>query len=314
MDDVSDDVYDEYCGSSDDDDPNQNGRTIKRQKMGKNQVDFDGFVSVFDLENDLEILEERPTSLAYINNLKSNNKSYLNPTVENSSSPFLDELANCPICLENLDNPSIPDCCTHQFCFICIVHWGSTTSTCPMCKRKFTFILHSIKSASEYKRFYPKEENGPKSKNPSITSTTRSTQSISLSTTQRTKKEGAPPPLFLTDAHELRRSVYVNGLRAKSNSNLQKKIRPDLKQFITRDLQSILQIEEVDILVEMIMGLFKKYETFHKKQNFSEIQNHLKDYLPSEYISTLIHEIQAFNSSMHPNLTVYDKHVKYEKN
>ena len=67
------------------------------------------------------------------------------------SSPDSDQL--CPICLGELDNKSITDTCRHKFCFTCLLEWSKVKAVCPLCKGKFTAIIHNVRSDTEYDKY-----------------------------------------------------------------------------------------------------------------------------------------------------------------
>lgn len=303
--------------------------------------DYAGFVAVYDLENDTEVLEERPCSLSTLvsnKNASSEGKhEYLNPAI--SEVEAYNDLGRCPICLEKLDNPSIPDTCTHQFCFICIVHWSSTAPACPICKRGFNFIVHNIVSASEYKRYYPKENNAKNGRSrthapPSHNRTSSSTSSSRRDPHPPPPALAAPPPhLFLTE-HEHRRAVYARQLSAKPSASSTPSasssssshappppyLTPDLlssrpallarlKPWLTRDLQAILQLEDVHLLVELILSLLRRYDT---RTHTHILTDHLAEYIPREYAHAFVHEMVCYAVSKHPSMSAYDKHVQYE--
>ncbi|XP_050143133.1 uncharacterized protein LOC126618944 [Malus sylvestris] len=49
----------------------------------------------------------------------------------------------CGICLSEEDKRRVRgtlDCCTHYFCFACIMEWGKVESRCPLCKQRFKTI------------------------------------------------------------------------------------------------------------------------------------------------------------------------------
>ncbi|XP_019440614.1 PREDICTED: uncharacterized protein LOC109345838 isoform X2 [Lupinus angustifolius] len=55
----------------------------------------------------------------------------------------------CGICLseENKRRPrGVLDCCSHYFCFACIMEWAKVESRCPMCKQRFTTINKPARS------------------------------------------------------------------------------------------------------------------------------------------------------------------------
>ena len=51
---------------------------------------------------------------------------------------------NCPlfgycvaICLQEIRSRGMLPCCSHEFCYVCILEWSKVTNECPLCKRTF---------------------------------------------------------------------------------------------------------------------------------------------------------------------------------
>jgi hypothetical protein len=54
----------------------------------------------------------------------------------------------CGICLsedQRMTPQGMLNCCSHYFCFKCIMEWSKVESRCPLCKRRFTTITKSSK-------------------------------------------------------------------------------------------------------------------------------------------------------------------------
>jgi hypothetical protein len=52
----------------------------------------------------------------------------------------------CGICLSEEQRATIQgvlNCCSHYFCFACILEWSKVESKCPLCKRRFNTISKS---------------------------------------------------------------------------------------------------------------------------------------------------------------------------
>jgi len=63
------------------------------------------------------------------------------------------EDGGCPICLGKIENKAKTDTCFHEFCFTCLVEWSKVKPVCPLCKGKFSYIMHKIVSDTEYERY-----------------------------------------------------------------------------------------------------------------------------------------------------------------
>ena len=57
----------------------------------------------------------------------------------------------CGICLSEEDKRRVRgvlDCCTHFFCFACIMEWAKVESRCPLCKQRFKTIFKPARSTT----------------------------------------------------------------------------------------------------------------------------------------------------------------------
>ncbi|NXK44103.1 TOPRS ligase, partial [Chauna torquata] len=58
--------------------------------------------------------------------------------------------SRCPICLDTWDDSSYVMPCLHQFCFGCIQRWAESKPECPLCKRRVSSILHSVRADDSF--------------------------------------------------------------------------------------------------------------------------------------------------------------------
>uniref|UniRef100_A0A8C5HJ64 E3 ubiquitin-protein ligase Topors n=1 Tax=Gouania willdenowi TaxID=441366 RepID=A0A8C5HJ64_GOUWI len=63
--------------------------------------------------------------------------------------------SKCVICLDHLNNMAYLDYCLHRFCFPCIKEWANQKAQCPVCRRPFAAILHSVCGDDDYKEYTP---------------------------------------------------------------------------------------------------------------------------------------------------------------
>lgn len=56
----------------------------------------------------------------------------------------------CPICLDSWEEASYVLPCLHQFCYPCITRWADTKPECPLCKRRVTSIVHSVRADNDF--------------------------------------------------------------------------------------------------------------------------------------------------------------------
>ncbi|XP_056179664.1 E3 ubiquitin-protein ligase Topors-like [Falco biarmicus] len=59
----------------------------------------------------------------------------------------------CPICLDSTDNTAYLDTCFHAFCFDCIQQWAAMRAPCPLCRRPFSCILHTVRADDDYQEY-----------------------------------------------------------------------------------------------------------------------------------------------------------------
>ena len=67
----------------------------------------------------------------------------------------------CSICLDKLENMSCTNSCLHKFCFTCLLEWSKVKPECPLCKSKFTSIIHTIVSDDRYESYQLPERPPP---------------------------------------------------------------------------------------------------------------------------------------------------------
>eukprot|EP00075_Anas_platyrhynchos_P014271 XP_027303524.1 uncharacterized protein LOC113840990 [Anas platyrhynchos] len=58
--------------------------------------------------------------------------------------------SRCPICLDTWDNAGYVMPCLHQFCFQCIQQWMESKPECPLCKRRVSSIIHSVRADNKF--------------------------------------------------------------------------------------------------------------------------------------------------------------------
>ncbi|XP_071618302.1 uncharacterized protein [Heliangelus exortis] len=50
----------------------------------------------------------------------------------------------CPICQDSLSNTAFLSPCWHSFCLPCILQWGCSHPTCPLCRGRFSYICQQL--------------------------------------------------------------------------------------------------------------------------------------------------------------------------
>uniref|UniRef100_A0A8D0KR64 E3 ubiquitin-protein ligase Topors n=1 Tax=Strix occidentalis caurina TaxID=311401 RepID=A0A8D0KR64_STROC len=61
--------------------------------------------------------------------------------------------SRCPICLDRFDNVAYLNRCLHRFCFSCIQEWSKNKAECPLCKRPFVSIFHTIRADDAFEEY-----------------------------------------------------------------------------------------------------------------------------------------------------------------
>ncbi|KYQ89607.1 RING zinc finger-containing protein [Tieghemostelium lacteum] len=220
-----------------------------------------------------------------------------------------EEPLTCAICLEKIDNLTFLDVCFHYYCYICILQWSELNPKCPLCKSIFHSLIYQVKSNTDYKRqvISNKDNSGSNSsyRNENSRTGVRNTHFL-------------PSSLSNTDSHAIRRSIYARGVKAipmvpsfafhlspqaidNSFSSWQKKLSP----WISRELISILQSENTDILEDLVLSLLRKYQITDNIV-ITTLQKYLFEKTP-----LFLHELLCFATAPY-NLQAYDRLVKYE--
>uniref|UniRef100_A0A8B9ZBL4 RING-type E3 ubiquitin transferase n=1 Tax=Buteo japonicus TaxID=224669 RepID=A0A8B9ZBL4_9AVES len=68
--------------------------------------------------------------------------------VPQDAPPDASEDANCPICLDTINDEAYVSWCKHRFCFPCIQKWAHIKAVCPICPQPLVqapllFSLHT---------------------------------------------------------------------------------------------------------------------------------------------------------------------------
>lgn len=70
------------------------------------------------------------------------------------------ESMSCAICLESWTHPVKLDGCFHTFCWTCALEWAKQSMTCPLCKKEFVSLLHSVDPETlHYQRLFLDKAN-----------------------------------------------------------------------------------------------------------------------------------------------------------
>ncbi|WCJ43175.1 RING/U-box superfamily protein [Euphorbia peplus] len=153
----------------------------------------------------------------------------------------------CPICLGPFLQESYLDSCFHKFCYKCILYWsqvvGSATKhsakssslKCPLCKTENLSIIYDYDGIS-FHRHYFKDNHGYSS--------------------------------FFSKAHQYRLQCYYTEPGTLSDVvnvsrywKYRKYLQPNrwLQSWLRREIQALLQEEDVDIIVHHIVGVIDSF-------------------------------------------------------
>ncbi|KAK9919776.1 hypothetical protein M0R45_028354 [Rubus argutus] len=159
-----------------------------------------------------------------------------------SSSPSEDSNP-CPICLGPVIQLSYLDKCFHKFCYKCILQWTKVVASkqscpspsvkCPMCKTENFSIIHGYDGCS-FQKHYINQDSG---------------DSFILSSSHKYRLQCYyTEPGFLNDIFDVSR--YWKSC---------KYLQPNcwLESWLRREIQALMQEENVDIIMHHILGLIK---------------------------------------------------------
>nr|XP_047912808.1 E3 ubiquitin-protein ligase Topors-like [Anser cygnoides] len=59
----------------------------------------------------------------------------------------------CPICMNDIEKAAYVAFCLHRFCLECIQQWAERKATCPICRRPFHRLLHSVRADDDYQEY-----------------------------------------------------------------------------------------------------------------------------------------------------------------
>ncbi|KAG6551220.1 hypothetical protein Mapa_007146 [Marchantia paleacea] len=168
----------------------------------------------------------------------------------------------CSICLEPISGEGFLDQCFHKFCYHCILQWSemvisrpSSSSNrlqyleCPLCKTQYTSIIHDV-SGVKFQRHY-------------------------LLTSR-------VPGLLKSEAHIRRQAVYASNPgpappQSSSLTGLVPKPNRWLSCWVQRELQALMQEEDVDTVMHHVVGIVESFSTRLKGKLSSSGRGGTKD-------------------------------------
>jgi hypothetical protein len=196
----------------------------------------------------------------------------------------------CAICLEPEEkNPAMLLPCYHSFCVDCITCWLQRSPKCPLCKSTATHIIYDVKSEKNYRM-------------------------VKLTDSIENNDSNWEVPV-----HENRSKVYDMNLEIVVDRKIHvhkftterflknKKLARRMKDFIRRELETILRTFQVELIVEHIMSLLSHVDIMSL-----EFCQNVKMFLKDK-AERFCREVYMFGCS---NLSIeaYDEQVKYTEN
>uniref|UniRef100_A0A1D1YUN3 E3 ubiquitin-protein ligase Topors n=1 Tax=Anthurium amnicola TaxID=1678845 RepID=A0A1D1YUN3_9ARAE len=208
----------------------------------------------------------------------------------------------CPICLEPIKQEAYLERCLHTFCHGCIRNWTKyisrqhsqslTSIKCPLCKSENSSIIYDL-SGKFFRRHFVNKD---------------------------------PESSFLTSAHKFRWQSYeiepagmichkFNVLSYWKNRRYLQQNR-FLQTWLRREIQTLLQDEDVDIIVHHILGVIKsflkrqqeclKLPPEEKQKEFKQLLSHAARPFISERTDRFVDELELFLASS-LNIEAYDR-------
>lgn len=215
------------------------------------------------------------------------------------------EQERCIICLDSIHNPCLLDPCCHKYCFVCIFQWYQFNPSCPLCKSKISSLLYDIRSDTEFKRIETQKLDDKSSK-------------IDRWGCPSSTQEEFLSDFPFTHEHERRKRVYQRKIIPIPVIPPTKRTIPfacndddwirKLKPWVKRELQSILEEENVDSILLIFQQIFHNFhDNLDSPLFFSKIEEFLQHYTP-----IFIRELRCFvKSSL--TMVAYDRKVRYRQ-
>eukprot|EP00466_Bigelowiella_natans_P018538 jgi/Bigna1/90685/estExt_fgenesh1_pg.C_760085 len=185
----------------------------------------------------------------------------------------------CAICLEEHSKDlCMLEKCLHTFHLSCIVEWWRVGGSCPLCKRKSGFALFRIRSKRDYEKVWLDPELSYQNSwwTPdhqlrrlvyvrNLRSVLHVDGGSDAEDDIKDQGKGDGKRNF-NDAVAKRKKRRLKNRRhdnvLKSNARSQEAL---LKAWATRELQSILEVEDVSIIVQVVISLVLQYSLYSEQ-------------------------------------------------
>jgi len=214
----------------------------------------------------------------------------------------------CPICLEPITAEAFLDQCFHKFCYHCILQWSQTLSNqqpksfprlhCPLCKMQNTSIIHNFIGPT-FQRHY-------------ISKLPAESFALSEAHVRRLKVYSEPPGgdahLSMSNRDCFASQLYINDNRNKhfisrtyvAVSNKQalghRKQHGNLPSsrwlqcWIRRELQALMQEEDVDIVMHHVLGVLESFQ----RRTMQKISTGESELRRAQYKSSVSDAVRPF--------------------
>ncbi|XP_069126617.1 serine-rich adhesin for platelets-like [Argopecten irradians] len=269
------------------------------------------------------------------------NKSKTSGASPGRSSPEPD----CAICLGRLQNKSFTDRCFHMFCFVCLQEWSKVKAECPLCKQKFTSIIHNVRSNEDYDQYpippkIPTWDQQARNFRYHTTLTLERRLQINIPDFRQhpqyqehdyTLQRPSHHNHMTTRSHwrrqrqasssDFRRRIYTNNLRLVEVSDPRMRTRDTTPSFfrsnpacthrlvpwLNRELNALLQgqQENVQFVLELIMGRIKDM-AITSEDFYQSVYPYI-----GRYTRHFMQEFEHFARSPY-NMAAYDQHAVYQ--
>ncbi|KAE8710538.1 Detected protein of confused Function [Hibiscus syriacus] len=150
-------------------------RQLEKKRRIQEEDDDDYFVSSGSSDYEYTISEEEREQVKEANRLCGSIKTSLRSSSSSKTIPEVEALSQrkkppgrkgkekieqtkaevikqvCGVCLSKEDKRRLRgklNCCSHYFCFTCIMEWSKVESRCPLCKQRFETIIKPARSTA----------------------------------------------------------------------------------------------------------------------------------------------------------------------
>lgn len=161
---------------------NNNNANNSTSKNNTNRSDIDCYISINQVkgkknksynEKDLKKTREQsvtierkiiPRPKELIRNTKfvlenfdsDTSESLMSPQVVLQKSPGSNQKV-CTICFEEIKNKASLNNCDHKYCYECIKQWSRSSNSCPLCKKRFQYLMYTKNDKTKKERVLRRE-------------------------------------------------------------------------------------------------------------------------------------------------------------